>query len=116
MYLHPATVVGLIDRLVKKGLVLRTRSEQDRRTVEIALTGQGIDLLAAAPQVPQKLLVRGLEALPADRIKVVSGGLDELVRILGAEGLAPQLIRSSDVNVPPKGKNARLTASIADSR
>src|SRR3974390_3278726 len=38
MYLHPATVVGILDRLESKGLVQRTRSTEDRRVVEIDLT------------------------------------------------------------------------------
>jgi len=113
MYLHPATVVGLIDRLVKRGLVLRTRSEKDRRIVEIALTEKGSGLLAAAPQVPQNLLARGLEDLSDERLIMVAGGLAELVRILGAEGLPPQLILSSAVNLPPKGTNSKLTAPKA---
>ncbi|MBP1729440.1 MAG: transcriptional regulator, MarR family [Deltaproteobacteria bacterium] len=107
MYLHPATVVGLIDRLVKRGLVVRTRSETDRRIVEIALTEKGMILLTSAPQVPQGLLVRGLENLSTERILMVAEGLDELVKILGAEGLPPQLILSSEVNVPLQGKNPK---------
>jgi len=110
MYLHPATVVGLVDRLVKRGLVLRTRSEKDRRIVEIALTEKGIGLLASAPKVPQKLLVRGLESLSEERMMMVAGGLEELVRILGAEELPPQLILSSEVNLPPKGRSPKPAA------
>ena len=113
MYLHPATVVGLIDRLVKRELVVRTRSEQDRRIVEIALTEKGVDLLALAPKVPQKLLVKGLEALSEERMMMVAGGLEELVSILGAEGIPPQLILTSEVNLPPKRKTSQLTARKA---
>lgn len=104
MYLHPATVVGLIDRLVKKGLVLRSRSEEDRRVVEITLTENGRDLLTAAPVVPQRLLVKGLENLSRERIIKVAEGLEELVKILGAEELPPQLILTSQLNVPLKRK------------
>ena len=41
MYLHPATVVGILDRLEGRGLVTRKRSREDRRVVEIDLTAQG---------------------------------------------------------------------------
>ncbi len=109
MYLHPATVVGLIDRLVKRGLVVRTRSEKDRRIVEITLTEKGVGLLASAPKVPQRLLVRGLENLSKERILMVAEGLAELVRILGAEELPPQLILSSQVNLP-KGESVKVPA------
>jgi DNA-binding MarR family transcriptional regulator len=110
MYLHPATVVGLIDRLVKKGLVSRTRSETDRRIVEITLTDNGRSLLGFAPDVTQRRLVKGLEDLPEQGILKVAEGLEELVRILGAEGLPPQLILSPDVNVPSRGKISRIAS------
>lgn len=100
MYLHPATVVGLIDRLVKKGLVTRDRSDQDRRVVEISLSEAGKKLLLSAPEVPQGLIVRGLEDLTAEKLSSVADGVEELVKILGAEGIPPQLLLSSEVNVP----------------
>jgi DNA-binding MarR family transcriptional regulator len=108
MYLHPATVVGLIDRLEKRGLVLRSRSARDRRIVEIALTEKGVQLLTSAPKVPQRLLVRGLENLTEDRILMVAAGLRELVKILGAEGLPPQLILSADVNLPAEAAASEI--------
>jgi DNA-binding MarR family transcriptional regulator len=111
MYLHPATVVGLVDRLVRKGLVVRTRSERDRRIVELALTEQGVGLLTSAPHVPQKLLVKGLERLSTERIVTVAEGVAELVTILGAEKLPPQLILSSQVNLPKKGKTPKPSES-----
>jgi DNA-binding MarR family transcriptional regulator len=102
MYLHPATVVGLIDRLARKGLVIRTRPEKDRRTVEISLTELGKELLLAAPEVPQGLLVRGLENLTMDKLSKIATGTEELVRMLGAEGVPPQLILSTEVNMPAR--------------
>lgn len=94
MYLHPATVVGLVDRLEKRALVVRARSREDRRVVEISLTEKGRELLALAPEVHQKLLVRGLESLPEKRLFRVADGVEELVKILGAEEIPPQLILS----------------------
>jgi DNA-binding MarR family transcriptional regulator len=38
-------VTRLVDRLVDRGLVKRTRSEEDRRVVEIEITRKGLDLL-----------------------------------------------------------------------
>lgn len=105
MYLHPATVVGLIDRLEKKGLVSRTRSQEDRRVVEIALTEQGRELLALAPEVPQGFLVRGLENLPDKKLSKVAEGVEELVKILGAEEMPPQLILSPEINLPRKRRS-----------
>ncbi len=100
MYLHPATVVGIIDRLEGRGLVSRTRSQEDRRVVEIDLTDRGKALVTQAPEVAQGLLVRGLEPLPEEKLLHIADGLEQLVNILGAQEIPPQLILSPEVNVP----------------
>lgn len=90
MYLRPATVVGIVDRLEAKGLVSRSRSTKDRRAVDLALTEKGEQLVAKAPQVAQVMLLRGLKNLPEDQLAVVVEGMKLMVRILEAEDLAPQ--------------------------
>jgi DNA-binding MarR family transcriptional regulator len=108
MYLHPATMVGLLDRLEAKGLLKRTRSDKDRRVVHIDLTEQGNELEINSPEVVQSLLVKGLEALAGQKLKIISDGLGEVVNILGAQDVTPQLIMCSEVNAPKrrrKGSN-----------
>lgn len=90
MFLHPATVVGIIDRLETKGLVQRTRSKEDRRVVDIDLTAPGKDLIAKAPQVAQDMLVNGLIELSDEQFSWVEEGMEQIVRILGAEHVFPQ--------------------------
>lgn len=105
MFLHPATIVGIIDRLEAKGLVVRTRSTEDRRVVELDLTSTGRELVANAPEAAQVMLVKGLEALPEKSLQQVAAGMEQLVRILGAEGRVPQLLFSQDMNMPVRQKN-----------
>ncbi|MGD0586142.1 MAG: MarR family transcriptional regulator [Oryzomonas sp.] len=100
MYLHPATVVGILDRLESKGLVQRTRSTEDRRVVEIDLTAQGRVVVRQAPEVAQGMLVKGLESLSREKLSHVSESMKEIVRILGAEDFPPQLLFSQEVNLP----------------
>jgi len=52
MHLHPATVVGILDRLETHGLVRRVRSQEDRRVVRVELTGPGEDLVKSARSSP----------------------------------------------------------------
>ncbi len=104
-YLHPATMVGLLDRLEAKGLVKRTRSEKDRRVVHIDLTEQGQELVKNSPEVVQNLLVKGLEPLAEQKLKKISDSLDQVVEILGAKQVPPQLIMSSETNLPKRRKN-----------
>lgn len=107
MYLHPATVVGILDRLEKQGLVVRVRSTEDRRVVKVELTRQGKALVRKAPEVAQGLLVAGLEKLnPAD-LKNIARGLDQMAAILGAQDIPPQLILSPEVNRPAEPGFAR---------
>lgn len=90
MFLRPATVVGILDRLEAKGLVTRTRSQEDRRAVDLDLTERGRQLVEKAPEVAQMLLVQGLATLSDQQFGAVVEGMQQMVRILGAEGLAPQ--------------------------
>jgi DNA-binding MarR family transcriptional regulator len=109
MYLHPATTVGILDRLEKKGLIVRVRSQQDRRSVEISLTESGSEVVAKAPEVAQGLIVSGLERLSSRKLKMVDSGLAQMVEILGAQEIPPQLILSSEVN-QPVARRTRKTA------
>jgi MarR family transcriptional regulator, organic hydroperoxide resistance regulator len=106
MYLHPATMVGLLDRLEVKGLALRTRSDKDRRVVHVSITEQGRELVRNSPEVAQGLLVKGLEPLSEKKVKVISDGLEQIVSILGVQEEPPQLIHSSDVNLPGKRRKS----------
>jgi MarR family transcriptional regulator, organic hydroperoxide resistance regulator len=102
MYLHPATVVGILDRLEKQGLVIRTRSTEDRRVVRVELTGQGRALVKKSPEVAQGLLVAGLEKLSSNKLENIAWALDKMAEILGAQNIPPRLILSPEVNKPRK--------------
>jgi DNA-binding MarR family transcriptional regulator len=99
MYLHPATVVGILNRLESQGLLKRIRTNEDRRVVKIELTDAGNVIVAKAPQVAQGLLVTGLEVLPLKKLQDISDALEELVHILGAQELPPRLILSPEINL-----------------
>ncbi len=104
MYIHPATVVGILDRLESSGFVVRKRSQDDKRVVRVELTVKGKKLVVDAPQVAQGLLVVGLEKLTLKKLEAISSALDDLVIILGAQELPPQMILSPEVNLPGKKK------------
>jgi MarR family transcriptional regulator, organic hydroperoxide resistance regulator len=106
MYLHPATVVGILNRLELQGLIKRVRTNGDRRVVNVLLTDAGNALVAKAPQVAQGLLVAGLKELSLEKLEGISHGLDLLVNILGVQELPPQLILSPEVNLPKRLKKA----------
>jgi DNA-binding MarR family transcriptional regulator len=107
MYLHPTTVVGILDRLEAQGLVQRIRSKTDRRVVDVELTHAGEKLAENSPDVAQDLLVKGLEKTTEDKLLRIHEGMLEFVKILGVEEAHPRLIMSNEVNIPsPSRKNA----------
>ena len=100
MYLHPSTVIGILDRLETRGLARRTRSTEDRRVVTVALTRKGKDAVKKVPVVAQGLLLTGLEDLSDADLRLISKGIELLVGILGARRMPPQLMFSEEMNVP----------------
>lgn len=108
LYLHPATTVGILDRLEKKGLIVRIRSPKDRRGVDVSLTEKGREVVAGAPQVAQGLLLAGLERLSLRRLKMIDSGLAQMVVILGAQEMPPRLFLSVEINRPETGKDAHV--------
>jgi DNA-binding MarR family transcriptional regulator len=102
MYLHPATVGGILDRLEKRGLIARNRSLTDRRVVDVELTVEGRQLVANSPEVATNKIAGGLETLPFAELAMIHHGLERLAGILDAKGLPPQLIGSGEVNTPKK--------------
>ena len=82
IFLHPATVVGIVDRLEDRGLVARKRSKKDRRQVHVRLTAKGKAALRKTMGTAQDSMPRGLESLPDNKLKRLSISLAQLVRTL----------------------------------
>lgn len=106
IYLHPATVVGILNRLEESGLVQRLRTNEDRRVVTVELTRKGKQLVVKAPEVIQGMLVSGLERLQKKQRNKIDDGLAELVKMLGIETVPPQLLLSPEVNLQEKRKTS----------
>jgi DNA-binding MarR family transcriptional regulator len=60
---NPSTVTRMCDRLARKGLIRRYRQAGDRRSVRIALTAAGRDLVAEVTRRRRAELARLLAAL-----------------------------------------------------
>ena len=99
MYLHPSTVVGILDRLEQHAQVKRTRSEKDHRGVTVSLTAKGRETVSKVPRIAQGLLLKGLAELSDGELRTTSEGLRRLVGILGVEGMSPPLLPATEVNV-----------------
>jgi DNA-binding MarR family transcriptional regulator len=110
MYLHPSTVIGILDRLETRGLVKRARSTEDRRVVTVGLTRRGKETVKKVPSVAQGLLLNGLEELSDKDLNMIAKGLELLVGILGAQRMPPRLLFSDEVNVPHDDGGSKTAA------
>ena len=73
LHLEKSSLTGLVDRVERRGLVLRTRDSSDRRASQVGLTGQGARLAAESHEdVTARLEALAGELAPADRKRVAS--------------------------------------------
>lgn len=87
MHLDPSTVVGVVDRLEAKGLLVRERDTKDRRRVRLTLTAKGRALEKKAPHPAQDRLIKGLSGLRLDRLRSLERTLAFLVGTMEATEL-----------------------------
>ena len=87
MHLESSTVVGVVDRLVAKGLIVRNPDPDDRRKISLAPTSKGDEILAAAPPPAQGHLLKGMESMHHKRVESLHEALQTLEKVLGARKL-----------------------------
>jgi DNA-binding MarR family transcriptional regulator len=84
-----STVTGIIDRMEREGLVVRTRSTEDRRVVHIQLTEKGARIAREIAVEPMEVFRSALESLSA-------GEMRDLLKILTKIALRVQGIVKRD--------------------
>jgi DNA-binding MarR family transcriptional regulator len=87
MCLHPSTITGVIDRLEKKGYVVRDRGQKDRRVVKVQLTAEGERLVRKAPNPVQGKMIYGLMRLKKDELNSIYDSIQKLVEIMEVQNL-----------------------------
>lgn len=75
---------GIIDRLVKQGLVSRIDNPENRRMLLLRATDKGEKLVAALRERRRGHLSQVLERLSADELAVLAQGLASLVKAVEA--------------------------------
>lgn len=85
--LSASTVVGILDRLEDKGLVVRERDSKDRRRVGVTATPDGRMLAERAPSPLQEQLARALARLPEPEQTAIALSLERIVRLIEAEDI-----------------------------
>lgn len=83
LYVTPANVTGLVDRLEKKGLVKRVPKEGDRRVWLITLTGEGAKLGRSLPDSLEMKLIADLGDMDPGRVKDLAEAMRQLLDLVG---------------------------------
>lgn len=88
-----ATITGILERLEKKELIKRTRSEQDRRKVYVSVTTRCKELLENAPPPLQESFVSSFHELESWEQLMILSSLQRLVGLMDAKKIdaAPML-------------------------
>lgn len=105
VHLAQGTVSAIMDRLVAKGLVERTRSQEDRRRVCVSLTDQGEISLAEAPSLLQEEFVERFSQLRSWEQKMLAASLERIAELMDAERVdaSPILETGELLTEPTKG-------------
>jgi DNA-binding MarR family transcriptional regulator len=72
----PGTATQMLDGLVASGLVQRTRSEVDRRSVLLTLTDRGMQVLGARRAEYEERWARSLASFSAAELRIAAAVLD----------------------------------------
>jgi DNA-binding MarR family transcriptional regulator len=78
-------VTRLLDRLEKSGLIVRARSEEDRRVVTTRITQKGLELLAELDEPVEALHKRQLGHLTPGTLRALCGLLEDARSAVGEQ-------------------------------
>ena len=89
----PSTVSVVVNRLVRKGFVHRTRSGDDARRSELTLTPRGMRIeKTLAVTVPQQGLARALDKLDRSEAEMLSDILHRICADMGCADSEPSMM------------------------
>lgn len=79
-FTHQSTVSVVVERLVTRGLVTRSRSAADGRRLVLAVTPAGRTALRRAPLPAHMRLISAIDALPPGRRRALAVALESVVQ------------------------------------
>jgi len=97
--LSQATITTILTDLEKRGLLLRERSDEDRRRVHTSLTKQGQAVLKEAPKPLQDSFSDRFSALPSWEQHQILSVLERVAMMMDAEDLDAAPLLSEDVDL-----------------
>jgi DNA-binding MarR family transcriptional regulator len=86
--LSQATVTGILDRLERKGMIQRQRSDVDRRKVMVTPNSSAEAVLSGAPPLLQEHFIEAFERLPDWEQTQILSSLQRIVALMEAGHVA----------------------------
>ena len=78
--LHVSTCSILVNKLIKKGLVEKTRSSTDERKIVLTITSKGKQLMAKAPKSPEGAIPSTLKKLNIEELEELNTVLTKFAK------------------------------------
>ena len=101
VHLSQPTVSGILNRLERRGLVVRRRSAGDRRSVVIGVTEEGLRVLDEAPSLLQDRFRAELARLEGWERHWMLSALERIASMMDAEGIdAAPILEVGPVSEP----------------
>jgi DNA-binding MarR family transcriptional regulator len=88
---HQSSVSVVVTRLDDRGLVERSRSKGDARSIRLTLTARGKRLMSRAPDLAQERLITGIQSLATARRRMLASTLTELAHAIDAAERVPAM-------------------------
>lgn len=82
--LSQATLTSILDRLEATGYVLRERSTQDKRKIQVCITQAGREVLKMAPEPLQDTFIRQFSALKDWERSMIQASLQRVAEMMNA--------------------------------
>jgi DNA-binding MarR family transcriptional regulator len=99
--LSQATVTGILERMEKRGLLARRRSERDKRRIMVRITRNGQQVLDDAPPLMQEAFVDRFSDLQEWEQTMILSALQRLVSIMDAKAIqAAPFLETSPIDSP----------------
>ena len=111
--LSQATVTGILERMEKRGLLARQRSDSDKRRIMVRITDFGRQILDEAPPLMQEAFVERFSSLQAWEQTMILSALQRLVTIMDAKTIeAAPFLSTSPFESPAAKSDERTPPSL----
>jgi DNA-binding MarR family transcriptional regulator len=94
--LNSSTVTGIINRLEKRGYVVRLPKTGDRRVTYITLTAAGLKLLQETPNILHERLASRIDGLPKEDKEMIKKALEIITSAMEIKQIDASPLLTSD--------------------